>query len=158
MKFTEKALHYKASWKCLTWREEPDNNLSVMNSKACVMRIQSTVTCSIHVVMILDKGTLDVWHHINVKIPSGTTVRGEGDVAGEGKLVGVPNFILVQVHHAINEDPVRLVVQCFLCPVYVNLSYFIFFIYSSITTCQDALKWLVLHVYYESNTIEFSAT
>ena len=27
-----------------------------------------------------------------MKIPSGTTVRGEGGVAGEGKLVGVPKF------------------------------------------------------------------
>ena len=29
---------------------------------------------------------------LSVKIPSGTAVRGEGGVASEGKLVGVPKF------------------------------------------------------------------
>ena len=30
--------------------------------------------------------------HLSVKIPAGTTVRGEGGVAGEGKLIGVPKY------------------------------------------------------------------
>ena len=38
------------------------------------------------------RSELNVWHHISVKISCGAAVRGEGGVAGEGKLVGVPKF------------------------------------------------------------------
>ena len=31
-------------------------------------------------------------HHASMKIPCGTTMRGEDGVAGEGKLVGVPKL------------------------------------------------------------------
>ena len=40
-------------------------------------------------------------------------MRGDGGVAGEGRVVNVPKF-----HHAINEYQLRLDVQCFLWPVY----------------------------------------
>ena len=34
-----------------------------------------------------------MWHYVNMKIPSGTTMRGKRrGVAGKEKLVGVPNF------------------------------------------------------------------
>ena len=40
-------------------------------------------------------------------------MRGDGGVAGEGRVVNVPKF-----YHAINEYQLRLDVQCFLWPVY----------------------------------------
>ena len=42
--------------------------------------------------MILYIRILNVRHHIRGKIASWVTVRGEGGVAGEGRVVGVPKF------------------------------------------------------------------
>ena len=42
--------------------------------------------------MILHVGILNVGHHIRGKLLSGVAVRGEGGVAGEGRVVGVPKF------------------------------------------------------------------
>ena len=47
-------------------------------------------------------------------------MRGDGGVAGEGRVVNVPKF-----HHAINEYQLRLDVQCFLWSVYYILYWFI---------------------------------
>ena len=44
---------------------------------------------SIHVTMILYVRILNVWRHVTA---SWVTVRGEGGVAGEGRVVGVPKF------------------------------------------------------------------
>ena len=41
-------------------------------------------------------------------------MKGEGGVAGEGRVVGVPSFI---PGHAINEYQLRLDVQCYLWAV-----------------------------------------
>ena len=41
-------------------------------------------------------------------------MRGEGGVAGEGKVVGIPK---VHSWHAINEYQLRLDVQCYLWAV-----------------------------------------
>ena len=40
-------------------------------------------------------------------------MRGDSGVAGEGRVVGIPDF-----YHAINEYQLRLDVQRFLWPVY----------------------------------------
>ena len=52
----------------------------------------SVVACLIYVAMTLYIGVLHVWHHVRGKITSGVTVRGEGGVAGIGRVVGVPKF------------------------------------------------------------------
>ena len=45
-------------------------------------------------------------------------MRGDGGVAGEGRVVGIPKFhSWGKVHHAINEYQLRLDVQRFLWPV-----------------------------------------
>ena len=41
-------------------------------------------------------------------------MRGDGGIAGEGRVVNVPKF-----HHAINEYQLRLDVQCFLWPAFI---------------------------------------
>ena len=56
---------------------------------------------------------LNMWHHVKGKIASGVAVRGDGDVAGEGRVVGVPKI------RAINEYQLRFDVQHFLWPVYL---------------------------------------
>ena len=80
---------------------------------------------------------------------SGATVRGEGGVAGEGTLVGVPKF------HSWGKCTVPLTniqsgwmsnTSSDLC---IN-----FFIYTSITAPQDAHTRLV---YLGSNALDFSA-
>ena len=60
---------------------------------------------------------------------------------------------LSQVHHAINEYPVRFDVQRSRRPVY----YIRLCSPSKVTSPQDAHKRLVLQVYLDSNTLEFSA-
>ena len=35
---------------------------------------------------------IEVWCHVSGKITSGVTVRGDSDVAGEGRVVGDPKF------------------------------------------------------------------
>ena len=75
-------------------------------------------------------------------------MRGDGGVAGEGRIVGVPKF------HSCGkcsmQYQLRLDVQRFLWPVY-----YIGYVIS--TAPQDAHKRLVLQVYLGSNTLEFSA-
>ena len=34
----------------------------------------------------------NAWHHVSGTIASGVTVRGDGGVTGEGRIVGVPKF------------------------------------------------------------------
>ena len=53
---------------------------------------QSTIVHSIHIEIILHVGILNALHHVNVKIPSGATVMGEGGVAGKVKFDGVSKF------------------------------------------------------------------
>ena len=67
----------------------------------------STVARSLHEFIC---SILNIWHHVNIKITSGTAIRGEGGVAAEGKLVGIPNLHSWSkcTMHAINEYPVRL--------------------------------------------------
>jgi len=50
------------------------------------------VVHSIHVAMILYVRILNVWRHVRGKITSWVAVRGEGGVAGEGTVVGVPKY------------------------------------------------------------------
>ena len=61
-------------------------------------------------------------------------MRGEGGVAGEGRVVGV------QVHHAINEYQLGLDVQRFLWPVYYIKLFILYYITSKVNTPQDAHK------------------
>ena len=77
--------------------------------------------CSKHTAMIIHmpemKGVMNAGRHISVKIPSGTTVRGNGGAAGEGKLVSVAKF------HSwdkctCNKYSVSLDVKCFLWSVH----------------------------------------
>ena len=73
-----------------------------MNSKACLLLytralrahiiIPKRGSALIHVAMILYVGILNVWHHVSGKIALGVTVRGDGGVAGEGRVVGVPKL------------------------------------------------------------------
>ena len=51
-----------------------------------------------------------------MKTLCGPAVRGEGGIAGEGKLVGVPKF--PPWDKCAMPSSVRLDVQCFLWPVY----------------------------------------
>ena len=38
------------------------------------------------------RSILNVYRHVSGKIASGVAVRGDGGVAGEGRVVGVPKF------------------------------------------------------------------
>ena len=97
------------------------------NSKACLHLVY---THSLHVSIISPKHSstlntysndficsiLNMWHHVSVKIPSGGAVSGEGGVASEGNLVGVPQF------HSWGKCTMSSTniqyVPCFLWPVY----------------------------------------
>ena len=48
--------------------------------------------CSVHVAVILYIGILNTRRHVRVKITSGVAVRGDGGVAGKGRVVGIPKF------------------------------------------------------------------
>ena len=80
--------------KALSSREEPDTSLSNVNSKAHLHLLYSLLsskhgtlnTCSND---FIQKHIEHVMSHKH-EIPSGTAMRGEGGVAGEGKLVDVP--------------------------------------------------------------------
>ena len=84
-------------------------------------------------------------------------MRGDGGVAGEGRIVGVPKF------HSWGKCTMPLTnnnsdwmskASSGLCIIL-----FILYIYTSkVTAPQDAHKRLVLQVYLGSNTLEFSVT
>ena len=57
---------------------------------------------------------MNVGHHLCRKIPSRATVRGEGGVDGEGRLIGVPKFHSLGKCTMTNIHAVRLDVQFFL--------------------------------------------
>ena len=57
-------------------------------------------------------------YHVSNEIASRVTVMGEGDAAGEGRVVGVPKSHSWQVHHAINEYQLRLNLQRLVWPLY----------------------------------------
>ena len=59
----------------------------------CILLARNTVVPSIHVATILYIFYIDMTSC--VKIPSGAAVKGEGGVAGEGKLVSVPKVLLL---------------------------------------------------------------
>ena len=100
----------------------------------CVLLVWSAVACSIHVGMILYIDILNVWCHIRGKIASEVAVRGEGGVAGEERVVGVPSFI-----PGISAPWLRLDVQCFLWPVNYIKQLLYFASWGVITVSM--LKW-----------------
>ena len=59
--------------------------------------------------------SIHIARHVSAKITSGATERGEGGVAGEGKLVGVPKF------HSWGKCTMPLNVQRFLWHVYYSI-------------------------------------
>ena len=84
-------------------------------------------------------------------------IRGEGGLAGEGKLVGVPcKFSLPRVIAAMSLTSIQ---SDWMSNASSGL-YIILYFYWSITTLtsQDAHKRLVLQVYLDCSTSEFSAT
>ena len=84
-----------------------------------------------------------------------TAVRGESGVAGEGKLVALPNFhswgkctmplLNIQLDWMSNTSSGLYII------------YFLFIYMSKVTTPQVVYRKLVLHVYLGSNPLEFSA-
>ena len=80
------------------------------------------------------------------------TVRGDGGVAGEGRVVRIPKFHswgkCTMPLTKINSDWMSNA-SCGLCIILV--------ISSKVTAPQDAHRRLVLQVYLGSNTSEFSA-
>ena len=83
-------------------------------------------------------------------------MRGDGGVAGEGRVVGVPKFHswgkCTMTLTNINSDWMSNA-SSGLCIILVILYYT-----SKVTAPQDAHEGLVLQVYLGSNTLEFSAT
>ena len=62
------------------------------------------------------RSIVNVWRHVSA---SGVAVRGDGGVAGEGRVVGVPKFhSWGKCTMIINNYQLRLDVQRFLCPAY----------------------------------------
>ena len=81
-------------------------------------------------------------------------MRGDGGVAGEGRIVGVPKF------HFWGECtmPLTNINSDWMSNASSGLCIILVYIISSkVTAPQDAQKRLVLQVYLGSNTLEFSA-
>ena len=89
-------------------------------------------------------------------------MRGEGGVAGEGRVVGVPKFHswdkCTMPLTNINSDWMSNASSgLFINILFTRVLYFTYWGVTSITAPQDAHTRLVLQVYLGSNTLEFSA-
>ena len=88
--------------KALPSREETNISLSIMNSKTClhlfILMHYARILSPKHTSMLNTRSNdficrhIEHVTHVSLKIPSGAAVSGEGGVAVEGKLVGVPKF------------------------------------------------------------------
>lgn len=75
----------------------------------CVILVQSTAACSIHIAMILYAGILNVWLHVGSKIALGVAVRGNSGVYVAG------HFYTVAYAALILYRPYYFLLPCSLC-------------------------------------------
>ena len=80
-------------------------------------------------------------------------MRGDGGVAGEGRMVGVPKF------HSWGKCtmPLTNINSDWMSNASSGLCIILYYVMSKVTATQDAHGRLVLQVYLGSNTLEFSA-